>query len=171
LKILKNLAILVAVILSLMTACNIWWREYSRAYYLGLVPRKLEVSNIMYVSQKCYFAVFELSAKTIVEINQQGINFFKDAKEPRAYEIKENRATTYLYGEWQKTPIQDSPNNKYFWAGTNCVRDHDLDIDLSSFGVIRFAPESSGSFYTGHIEGQLVVIPRLRIAVLSGIGD
>jgi hypothetical protein len=68
-----------------------------------------------------------------------------------------------------KNPVQGQTGNRTFDVGLVCARDSGFDKSLLE--KISIVSSSQVSFYTGQAEGQLIVIPSLGVAVLSGIGD
>ncbi|AFY73923.1 hypothetical protein Syn7502_01890 [Synechococcus sp. PCC 7502] len=115
----------------------------------------------------CFFGVYKLSDKTLAGINRDKLKFFEDATKARAHQQDDNSMYN-SYEKWQKTPIEYTDSNTTFGAGIKCARSAGLDESLAK--KIELAAFSEGSFYTGHPEGQLLVIPDLGIAVLSGAG-
>ncbi len=168
-KTLKNLAIAAGIILLLFTSCNVWYWLYAQSHYKKFLPAKLEISgSILEADSFCFFAVYKLSDQTLSSINQEGLTFFNNATKSRGSLLKENPNGRYdIYERWQQTPIKYTDRNQAFGAGLSCAKQTGFDESLLE--KISLASQSEGSFYTGHRQGQLVVIPSLGIAVISGL--
>ena len=152
----------------------LYWLD-SQNFSKGLLPEKIEVSGSVLIKEEflitegCGIKVFDLSKNTLYQINQQGLSFFKNATKARGYDLNKHRHNHYYsYEQWQETPVQESKENKNFWWGLRCAKGLNLDKSLSE--KITLAASTKGSYYTGHYEGQLVVIPSLGIVVFSYMG-
>ncbi|AFY73921.1 hypothetical protein Syn7502_01888 [Synechococcus sp. PCC 7502] len=173
-KILKTTAIILTISSVLVGAFSLLKWSIRQKQFEDWLPAKLEfVGSITTADGNgipfgCFFGVYKLSDKTLAGINRDKLKFFEDATKARAY--KQYDYNMYnSYQKWQKTPIEYTNNNRTFGAGIECARSEGLDESLAK--KIELAAFSEGSFYTGHPEGQLLVIPDLGIAVLSGVGD
>jgi hypothetical protein len=172
-KLLRAILLLILFVVIAIPSCNAWWWSYRQQEFTQLLPPKLEiVGSVLTASSEktgdCFFAVYKLSDKTLSSIKKEGLTFFSDATKSRAYD-RNQRNYYHTYKPWQRTPLQYQDRNQSFWAGTNCARDAGFDESFRKKIVLLAFAE--GSFYTGHSEGQLVVIPNMGIAVLAGIGD
>lgn len=141
----------------------------------GLLPEKIEVAGFVLskeyfdLREGCGIRVFKLSKNTLAQINQQGLTFFNNATKARGYDpVKHRYNKYYSYEKWQETPVQESKENRNFSSGLMCA--NQLELDKSLLEKITLAANTKGSYYTGHYEGQLVVIPRLGIVVFSYSG-
>lgn len=139
-----------------------------------VLPKEIKVSKIISTYEKiglgegCGITIYKISPHTIEQINKQGLDFFKNLKVARGSELSEKQSLYYFYQDWSKTPIQESKNNKNFWSGLSCVNQKDLNKSLLK-KIIQEANEAN-SYYTGHKEGQLVVIPSMQIAIFAYLG-
>ncbi|WP_156820220.1 hypothetical protein [Synechococcus sp. PCC 7336] len=138
----------------------------------SILPEKIEVSDVYRnkissgISEGCGAVIFTLTEEILEEINNQGLIFFNDATRARGSTRSNSRY--YLYQRWQGTPLKQSANNTNFWAGMSCAKN--LGLEESLYEEIVLAMRTTGSYYTGHYEGQLVVIPRLGLVVFSYAG-
>jgi hypothetical protein len=174
-KLLKGAIVLIIFFVITIPSFNVWFWFDRQNYYTGVLPTKLEISGSILtagyggLSEGCFFAVYKLSDKTLNSINQEGLTFFNNATKSRTHNVKENQFNMYhSYAEWQKTPISYTNKNGSFGSGLECAKQGNLEESLGK--KIKLAANSEGSFYTGHREGQLVVIPSLGVAVISGAG-
>lgn len=172
-KFLKTIAIILAISSVLTgTVTYLLWASRQKQFRDWL-PAKLEFDGAVTTADGnsilfgCFFGVYKLSDKTLADINRDKLKFFEDATKARAY--KQYDYNMYnSYAKWQKTPIEYTDDNRSFGGGLECARREGVDESLAK--KIEIAASSEGSFYTGHREGQLLVIPDLGIAVLSGDG-
>jgi hypothetical protein len=144
------------------------WELTNQNFSRNFIPKKIEVSFFGLIKEHlfCGAKVFKISNNTLKQINQQGLSFFKDATRTREYDSDgEHYYSNYHYEAWQETPLQESTKNRYFWGGFDCAKDMGLDKELSE--KIAVAANNKGSYYTGHYEGQLLVIPSLGIVVYA----
>lgn len=170
----KGKVIILLFIFTIISCYCLYWLS-SQDIGNGLLPEKIEVSGFVLSKEEfdfregCGIRVFKLSKNTLAQINQQGLTFFKNATKARGYDPDKHRYDNYYsYEQWQETPVQESKENKNFWSGLSCADRLNLDKSLSE--KITLAASTKGSYYTGHYEGQLVVIPRLGIVVFSYSG-
>lgn len=139
-----------------------------------VLPKEIEVSKIISTHEKiglgqgCGIIIYKISQHTIDQINQQGLNFFENSKVARGSESSEKQSPYYFYQDWRKTPIQENKNNKNFWSGLSCANQQNLNKSL--FEKIIQEATAGNSYYTGHYEGQLVVIPSMQIAIFTYSG-
>jgi hypothetical protein len=161
------------VLSSYFVSCNLYWK-YSQNFYKGRLPEKLELSGSALILDEsdlregCGIIVFKLSEHTLDQINQKKLKFFNGLTKARDYYLNDNKYNHhYSYQEWKETPVEESSKNKHFWSGFSCAKRR-LDKNLSK--NILLEANSKGSYYTGHSEGQLLVIPRIGIIVLSFFG-
>jgi len=140
-------------------------------HYRGLLPEKIGVSrhvlidDVFMVREGCGVAIFELSENTLNQIKEQGLSFFEGATRARSYNPDKDRYNGLKsYEEWRETPMlfENSPNHK-FWIGLSCAS----NLDESLREAILSAISVQGSYYTGHYEAGLVVIPKMRLVILS----
>lgn len=171
---LKLRVFLLIFIVGVMSFYGLYW-FYNQNFSKALLPKKIEVSGFALIKEEflitegCGIKVFDLSKSTLDQINQQGLAFFEDATQARGYDPDKHRYNHYYsYTTWQETPIQESQKNKNFWVGLSCAKG--LNLDESLYAKIKAAASTKGSYYTGHIEGQLIVIPSLGIVVFSYMG-
>lgn len=168
-KILRTIVIILAISSVLAGVFSYLRWSIRQKEFTDWLPAKLEfVESITTADGNgilfgCFFGVYKLSDKTLAGVNRDNLKFFEDATKARAYKKRDYNMYN-SYKKWQKTPI----NNGSFYAGLDCARREGLDESLAK--KIELAVYSEGSFYTGHPEGQLIVIPNLGIAVLSGAG-
>lgn len=163
--------ILLRLIFIIISCYWLYWLD-NQNFSKGLLPEKIEVSSFVLskeyfdLREGCGIRVFKLSKNTLDKINQQKLNFFKNATKARGYDADKHRYNKYYsYAQWQETPVQESKENKKFWSGLGCAKQLEMDESLSK--KITLAASTKGSYYTGHYEGQLVVIPSLGIVVFS----
>lgn len=166
--------ILLLFIFTIIYCYCLYWLD-SQNFSKGLLPEKIEVSGSVLIKEEfliregCGIKVFKVSKNTLTQINQQGLTFFKNTTKARGYDLDKHRYNHYYsYEQWQETPVQESEENRNFWAGLSCAEGLNLDKPLSE--KIALAANTKGSYYTGHDEGQLVVIPRLGIVIFSYSG-
>jgi hypothetical protein len=161
------------VLASYFVLSDLYWK-YSQSFYKGRLPEKLELSGSALILDEfglregCGIVVFKLSEHALNQINHKELKFFDGLTKARDYHLKDNRYNHhYSYQEWKETPVEESSENKNFWFGFKCA-ERRLDKNLSKNIVL--GASSKGSYYTGHSEGQLLVIPRIGIIVLSYSG-
>jgi len=138
---------------------GLWFERQS--FFKGVLPEKLEISGAISIANSilidtCFFAVYKLSDKTIDRINQEGLTFFTDATKGRDYRQEDYRKDYYIYNEWRTSPFI----GRIFRHGMSCARSNGFDISLLE--------RANDGFYTWHYRGELRVIPKLGIVVLSG---
>lgn len=156
-----TLLISIGLTLAVITSFNTWHWFSKQSFYQGILPEKLEISGAILFAENnifasCFFAVYKLSDKTIYRINQEGLAFFTDATKGRGYREEDSRKVYYTYNQWETSPFNDA----IFRHGTFCARENGFDISLLE--------RNNDGFYTWHYRGELRVIPKLGIAVISG---
>lgn len=171
----KLIKVIILIFIFTIISCYCLYWLYNQNFNKELLPEKIEVSSFVLskedfdLREGCGIKVFKLSKNTLDKINQQGLSFFKNATKARGYDLDKHRYNHYYsYKQWQETPVQESKENKNFWSGLRCAKGLNLDKSLSK--KITLAANTKGSYYTGHYEGQLVVIPSLGIVVFSYMG-
>lgn len=165
------------IALSLVLVLIFTWVFYLLKRELGLkkvLPEEIEVSEIISTHEKmglgetCGIIIYKISKHTIDKINQQGLDFFKNLRVARGNKLSEKQSPYYFYQEWKKTPLQESQDNQNFWSGLSCANQKNLDKSL--FEKIIQEATTGNSYYTGHYEGQLVVIPNMQIVIFAYSG-
>lgn len=160
----------IAVFSGLILCLYLWLVYDRRSVIVGLLPQQIEVSKIVSthivsgIRESCGATVYLLSDGAIANIKEKQLRFFKGLTKAKNFE-SDPKNPYYSYEEWQETPIKKKPGNRGFYSGMSCAVDSGLDEKLSE--QIYNAIEKKGSYYTGHYEGQLVVIPALRIAIFA----
>ena len=140
-------------------------------HYRGLLPEKIGVSrhvltdDVFRVREGCGVAIFELSESTLNQIKEQGLSFFEGATRARSYDPDKDRYNGLKsYEECRETSMleEDSPYHK-FWIGLSCASNLDESLHKAIFSAVS----TQGSYYTGNYEAGLVVIPKMRLVILS----
>lgn len=172
-KFLKGAMVLIIFFVITIPSFNVWFWFDRQKLYEELLPKKLEISGSISnidsnIFDTCFFAVYRLSDTTVNRINQEGLVFFDDAIRSRGYFYRRSMGMYDSYAQWQQSPIKNTDKNRTFGSGLNCAER--LGFDKSLLKKIELASYERGSFYTGHREGQLVVMPSLGVAVISGAG-
>ena len=151
--------ILVAIIFFLFWAFDKW--QFS--HWKKGIPTDIEISKNIDVGAEyglfggCGFAVFELSPNMLNLINTLGIDALSNA-----------RISQYdNYEEWQKTPIAtvNSESTADFWQmGMSCGYP---SIDTELQNKLQEALNNPNSFYTLASDAGIIVIPKLKLVVVS----
>lgn len=157
--------------LSFILLIFFYWRyeQYSQSFYQGLLPEGLEISGSAIPKDEsaltggCGIVIFKLSNNTLSKISHKKLSFLKELTKARDYN-SDKYNLHYSYSDWQETPLQETNENKNFGLGLSCSRSK---LDENLYKRINLGARTTGSYYTGHQEGQIVVIPSLGIAVLS----
>jgi hypothetical protein len=166
---LKPKHIILAAIFVLVIFCYWRYEQYSQDFYLGLLPKGLEISGSVIPKDQssltggCGIVIFKLSKNTLNKIAHQKLSFFKDLTKAKDSSLDKHNLH-YSYSDWQETPLQETRENKNFGLGLSCSK---LKLDEDLYKRIDLGAKTKGSYYTGHQEGQIVVIPSMGIAVLS----
>lgn len=145
------------------------YEQYNQSFYQGLLPKGLEISGPAMpkdessITGGCGIVIFKLSKNTLNKVAYQKLSFFKDLTKARDYNLDKYNLH-YSYSDWQETPLQEANKSKNFWRGLSCSKSK---LDENLYKKIDFGARTKGSYYAGHQEGQIVVIPSLGIVVLS----
>jgi len=143
---------------------------YEYFWYRGCIPKEIGVTFPVGISGKsgfregCGAAVFLLSSSTNELIEKQGIDFFTNVKHAR----KSNKHY-YTYATWSKTPVPESWISEGCWLGLGC-----WNPIISLFMPVRKkiidAAKKKGSYYSTKPEGEILIIPELKLVVFSYYG-
>ncbi len=127
------------------------------------IPTEIEISKNIDVGTEyglfdgCGFAVFELSPNTLKKINTVGIDTLSTL----------NIGGYYSYDSWLKTPriTSNSESNEDFWQmGMSCGYP---SMNTQMKNDIQEALNNPGSFYALANDVGLIVIPKLKLVVIS----
>ena len=135
--------------------------------YKDALPPQFEIRSLIYHDGKsglregCGAAIFKLSEKTVNEINEQGIEFFKDATHGR---VERSKETYRAYKPWQATPAGFEAERDNLLRGSPCI-----DNPPPIWTEIENATRGGGFFTTGH-EIDILVVPKLGVIVFSHNG-
>jgi hypothetical protein len=111
----------------------------------------------------CGGAIFKLTDATAAAISDRGLDFLKDARQGRGYKDKLDRSFYYYsYMPWQATPLPSQWTSMGPWSGLNCMR-----LRTEVMENILDAAQKAGSFYTTGLSKILLVVPSLRMAILT----
>ncbi|MGV2827203.1 hypothetical protein [Myxosarcina sp. GI1(2024)] len=140
--------------------------------YKAVIPEKLKINGVVLQGEdntpliyvlllpirpfSCGGGVFKLSQSTIDASKSEGLDFFKDATQPRKRK--------YTYPAWQETPVPYTWTNDGAWSGLNCI-----NKNTKLIRKITKASELPGSYYTytNRDNYRIVVFPELSFVVFT----
>jgi hypothetical protein len=108
----------------------------------------------------CGGATFGLTGRTADAIKAQGLAFFEQARKPRG-DPRTRPRLAYEYAPWRETPVPSAWTGDGMWAGLSC-----MGWTWSQLGIYE-AARAPGSYYTERPGAQLLVVPRLGLAVFT----
>jgi hypothetical protein len=167
---LKNLAKILLFFVTLSTLLSITFTNMGREHRLSFVPKKLSVSNIVYIKEEIFgfgpggnetgILVYELPDHIARDIEKVGIEYFVDL-------IPSQVNNNDSYRKWQKTPKTDIEK----------IEDH---LNRYGFGIsieepirneINEAISKPGSFVANGNRGQILIVnPKNRKVFLAYSG-
>jgi hypothetical protein len=156
------------------------WSIYETRFYKAAIPEQIGVTGfvdsgsepglivgLLSLSREgCGAAVYSLSDQTVKAIKMEGLDFFKTATQGRGYLQKRRDDYYYAYEPWKETPTGESRGETFVGLALSCHGGY-------SRRYTRLITESlmkPGSYYAQKPEGQLVVIPSLKIVILAYYG-
>ncbi|MFS8046689.1 hypothetical protein [Rhizobium sp. BR 314] len=151
------------------------YQDRVASFYKKALPTVLEVtSNVSWGSdvswsdiispirtEACGAVVFQLRSDAIEKIQDQGVAFFRNAREGRG-NARDN-GFFYSYDAWQPTPAPSK------WFGDGVVTG---SMSCAGFGARRMqavkdGASRAGGFFTTRSNAQLIMLPSEQIAVLT----
>ena len=114
--------------------------------------------------EPCGGVAFQLSRTTVGSIEAQGIKFFHNVRQGRGVqEFGDRIAHEFNYAPWQPTPLPYEWTRNVAWRGLDCT-----GWVPSAFGTkILTEVEQAGSYYTTAPSKLLLVLPRIKMLVLT----
>lgn len=140
------------------------------SHYKAVLPSKIEVSYPVSIGEEgifregCSIAIFRLSDSTLQGIKTKGLDFFENALQARGHNAGERDDYYYRYEAWRETPIPPNWTSEGSWFICSNLANQQL---LSN---IVDASKKLGAYYTTKQEGELVVVPSLKLVVFSSFG-
>ena len=133
--------------------------------YIGIVPPEIGISypiargEMGFIRESCGAAVYRIDSKTSLAMSKSGINYLPKVSQARWFTDR-----YYTFGPWLPTPQKEliGDDNTILGPGLGCAN---IDNDLRE--QIEQASRVTGSYYAYGDEQVLLIIPALRIVVLS----
>jgi len=152
-----------------------WWTGTSiRAtrWFVGMLPAALHTTGLATVGndatlahhlglalyKPCGGATFSLTRGTLAAIERDGLAFFDTARQPRRLDYPRPLDE---YAPWRETPVPEQWTDNGMWLGLYCMGWASSRHDIYLTARVR------GSYYTTMRNMQLLVIPKLGLAVLT----
>jgi hypothetical protein len=144
------------------------WSLFEWDWYLGIVPSRIGTTYPIHISgdsgfrEGCGAAVFRLDEATTLKVEVEGVRFLNTARQSR-----KSKDAYHTFEEWKPTPHPGdvTDDQSILTYGLMCSGAwHSLSQRLED------AVRAPGSFYAFGPEKVIVVIPSLRMAVLSWYG-
>jgi hypothetical protein len=165
------------VLLALIVPFVCLWAGYScfeTRWYEGNLPAALRTSGLattgsdlslfdllMPVRTKvCSGAIFSLTGRTLAAVKAEGLPFFDQARQPRG-DPRTRPRLAVEYAPWRETPVPSDWAGDGMWVGLSCMG------WTWSRADIHQAARAPGSYYTERPGAQLLVVPRLGLAVFT----
>jgi len=167
-----------------VTFVVLYWlfQAWEENWYKAAIPSQIGISGAAFISgesgfrEGCGAAAFYLTDTAVQKIEREGLDFFKSALHGRGYPKPEGLLTFegreqlgkynyYTYNVWQETPVPASWVSEGAWLGLTCVHGHSELLHQ----VVQLAKQP-GSYYATKPEGELIVIPKLKLVILSYFG-
>jgi len=152
------------------------WHVFETRFYRAAIPAEIALTfdfattssdtsllDLFSIApiKACGGAILKLTDTAAAAISERGLDFLKDARQGRGHMDKQDRSFQYhSYLPWQSTPVPSQWTEMGPWLGLNCMRTGDT-------GSIMDAAQKTGSFYTTGLSTILLVVPSLRMAVLT----
>jgi hypothetical protein len=133
--------------------------------YKAILPSAIEVTYPISVGEEgvfregCSIAIYKLSDSTLDGIKKNGVSFFDGVTQARGHSDYYHK-----YAEWKETPIPPNWTSEGSWFICSNLADKKILADIVK------ASKLSGAFYTTMHEGELVVVPSLKLVVFSSFG-
>ena len=143
---------------------------FERQWYLGMLPAAIQVDGVVSIADSsgfregCGAAVFSLAPATLDRLRAEGAAALSDAHQARSHVD-----AYHAFGTWRETPHVQTGDGMTLadrWlSGMDCGGlGHDLQQQI--FDAIGHP----GSYYATAPESGLIVIPALKLVVLSYFG-
>jgi hypothetical protein len=139
------------------------FKHYQRIYFEKKIPSVFGVLESVVIQEDtsigvgraegCGVAIFRLSDDVVRKINAEKLALFENATIARGH-----RDHYHTYKPWNKTPVPTNWTNEGSWI--HCFED-------KLHRVILKGATTYGSYYTTNPEGELLVLPSLRLVVFS----
>ena len=162
----------------IVVAAVLGWHVVETRFYRAALPAEIGLSfdfattgsNVsvlgavfLFDRKACGGAIFDLTDTTVAAIRERGMDFLKDARQGRGYADNADRLFyNYSYGPWQPTPLPQEWTSGGMWYGLDC-----MGLGTAIGQSIVEAAKTPGSFYTTGSSKTLLIVPSLKIAVLT----
>jgi hypothetical protein len=172
---LRGLLLLVG---ALVVASILGWHVYETRFYRAKIPAEIGLTfdfattssdtslwDLFSIApiKACGGAILKLSDTAAAVISERGLDYLKDARQGRGHTDKQDLSFQYhSYRPWQATPVPSQWTELGPWLGLNCMR-----LRTGVKGSIMEAAQKTGAFYTTGLSKILLVVPGLRMAVLT----
>ncbi len=170
-------SLLYRLLVSSLVVCLViqGWRYVRYRHYSKAIPSVIEVSSLLLSgentslwvllvpmrSDHCGGAIFSLSRRTAREIQETGVEYFKQATYGRG-SFGKHRTYKVSYGAWRETPVPTSWVKEGSWPGIYCIRRRSRY--RSPEAEVLSAAKKPGSYYSRSERGErIIVIPELRL--------
>lgn len=113
--------------------------------------------------ETCGAAVFRLAPETVERIEREGLAFFANARQARAYPAGSPQEHHYSYAAWQATPAPSA------WFGDGVVAGSLSCAGFANRFIGRIADQArlQGGYFTTRPQARLIVLPGDGIAILT----
>lgn len=152
--------------LSIIITIYVAWSAFIYDWYSGIIPAKIGITYSIHIGgesgfrEGCGAAIFRLSNTTADAIDREGLDFFNDVIYSR-----KSKERYYTYSLWKETPVPDSWTSEVSWPGLGCS-----GASHSLLSKILEAASKKGSYYSSKDEGEILVIPSLKLVVFTYFG-
>ena len=110
--------------------------------------------------KSCGGATYSLTRRTLTAIDTQGLAFFAQARRSRAASNR-RAGLQFAYEPWRETPVPPEWTSDGMWSGLACMGWTWSRRDIYD------AARAPGSYYTNTDNAQLLVLPRLGLAIFT----
>ncbi|HEY5993600.1 MAG TPA: hypothetical protein VIU46_03270 [Gallionellaceae bacterium] len=158
-----------AIFILLLIAPYLCYQVTLYFWYAKFIPEQIEISYPVSVGEEfvllrggCAVAIYKVSDRTLDNIRQNGLKFFKQAVDARAPIEHYNGSELKRYQAWSATPLPPSWTSEGSW--TMC----DVANSAVESEIIR-ETKKAGAYYTVSTENetQLVLVPSLGYVMYS----
>nr|WP_321182240.1 hypothetical protein [Methylobacterium sp. Leaf122] len=155
--------------------------EQSASHYRRAIPTVIGITTMVaegsdaslfglflpITREACGGVAFRLSDAAAEQIAAQGLAHLGSARIGRGYENSPEEHY-FTYQPWQETPVPSTWIGDGKWAGAlGCLKQSASQFDTD---VVTEAPRQPGAFFTTGRESEILIIPRLRLLLLTYFG-
>ncbi|PXW59119.1 hypothetical protein BY998_11138 [Methylobacterium sp. B4] len=155
--------------------------EQAASHYLRAIPAEIELTSMIAQGsdmtlfdplipirrEACGGAAFQLSDEAAAQLEFRGLAHLGSARTGRGY-VGGPEEPYWTYQPWQETPVPSTWIGDGKWAsGFGCLKEGARHFDADA---VYKAVREPGAYFTTGRESEMVIIPRLRLLVLTYLG-